>query len=168
MKAKSTPKKTNKVLAKATGKKKVKAKVKTQLKTRPKSKETTKPKATTQLRTQAALPAAKGNRIMSARKLEKIQPLGDRLFIEVQDHREKRTAGGLYIPDTVDTKDSYYEGIVLAVGTGRRGKRGKLVPMDVSVGDKVLFASYAGTSVEMNQKNYFFVNEDQVIGIKKS
>jgi chaperonin GroES len=100
--------------------------------------------------------------------LEKIQPLGDRLFVTVENAQEKRTAGGLYIPDTVNMNESYIEGRVLAVGSGRRDKKGKLKPMEVAVGDKVLFASYAGTSVELNQGKFFFVSEDQVIGIKKS
>lgn len=100
--------------------------------------------------------------------LEKIQPLGDRLFVTVENAQEKRTAGGLYIPDTVNMNESYIEGRVLAVGSGRRDKKGKLKPMEVAVGDKVLFATYAGTSVEMNQGKFFFVSEDQVIGIKKT
>ena len=107
------------------------------------------------------------NKSQASKTFEKVQPLGDRLFVEVQDVREKRTAGGLYIPDTVALNESYYEGIVRAVGSGRRSPRGKLMPMDVAVGDKVLFATYAGTAVEMNHQKYFFVNEDQVIGIKK-
>ncbi len=96
-----------------------------------------------------------------------VSPLEDRLFVEVQNQREKKTAGGLYIPDTVSVSEAYLEGHVLAAGPGRRNKRGQLRPLDVRVGDHVLFPQYAGTLLELEQRHFYFLSEEQILGVKK-
>lgn len=96
-----------------------------------------------------------------------VSPLEDRVFVEVANHREKKTAGGLYIPDTVSMEESYIEGKVLSVGPGKKDKKGRLRPLDVRIGDRVLFLQYAGTKIELEQRDFYFLSEDQVLGVKK-
>ena len=79
----------------------------------------------------------------------KFRPLHDRVLIEVLDSEEK-TAGGIIIPDTA--KEKPQEGKVVAVGSGARTEDGKIVPMDVKVGDLVLFGKWSGTEVKINGK----------------
>lgn len=96
-----------------------------------------------------------------------VSPLEDRLFVEVVNNAERKTAGGLYIPDSVSTSEAYLEGQVLAAGPGRRNKKGQLRPLDVRVGDQILFPQYAGTLVELEQRHFYFLSEEQILGVKK-
>lgn len=92
----------------------------------------------------------------------KIRPLSDRLVIEPQE-QESKTSGGILIPDTAD-KDKPIQGKVIAVGQGRYVD-GKLLPLQVKVGDKVLFGKYAGTNIKLSAKEYLVMREEDVMGI---
>ncbi len=92
----------------------------------------------------------------------KIKPLGDRLVVKPLEGEEK-TASGLILPETA--KEKPQEGEVLAVGPGRYDDKGKRVALDVSVGDIVLFAKYAGTEIKMRDEKYLILKESDVLGI---
>lgn len=94
-----------------------------------------------------------------------VTPLGDRLVVKVINS-ERITAGGLIIPDTVGSVAvGYLKAQVLAVGHGGKNKKGYLKPLDVKVGDMVLFAEYAGTKVSFNQEELQIIHESDVMGI---
>ena len=95
----------------------------------------------------------------------KFRPLHDRVLIEVLDSEEK-TAGGIIIPDTA--KEKPQEGEVVAVGPGAKNDAGKLSPMDVKVGDIVLFGKWSGTEVKIDNKEYSIMKESDIMGISKS
>ena len=92
----------------------------------------------------------------------KIRPLGDRVLVEPVE-REETIAGGLLLPETA--KEKPQQGDVLAAGEGRRDDNGKRIPMDVNVGDKVLFAKYAGTEIKLNGKKLLIMKESDILGI---
>ena len=92
----------------------------------------------------------------------KLVPLGDRLLVERLEAEEK-TAGGIVLPDTA--KEKPIQGKVIAVGEGRRTEDGKLVPMQVKKGDKILFGKYSGTEVKLGGEEYLIMKEDDVLGI---
>ena len=94
----------------------------------------------------------------------KFRPLHDRVLIEVLDSEEK-TAGGIIIPDTA--KEKPQEGEVVAVGPGSKNESGKLTPMDVKVGDIVLFGKWSGTEVKIDGKEYSIMKESDIMGISK-
>ena len=85
--------------------------------------------------------------------------------IEVLDSSEK-TAGGIIIPDTAQEKPQ--EGKVVAVGGGAKTEDGKLIPMDVKVGDKVLFGKWSGTEVKIDGKEYSIMKESDIMGISSA
>lgn len=94
-----------------------------------------------------------------------ITPLLDRLVVRVLNS-ERVSAGGLIIiPDTALMATGYLKAEVLAVGSGTKSKRGYLKPLDVKVGDKVLFAEYAGTKVKFNSEELHIIHEADVMGI---
>ncbi len=93
----------------------------------------------------------------------RIRPLGDRVVLKPAD-REEKTKGGIFLPDTA-SKERPMEGTVLAVGEGRRDDAGKLIPMMVSVGDKVLFAKYSGTEFKVDEVEYLILAEKDILGI---
>ena len=95
----------------------------------------------------------------------KFKPLHDRVLIEVLDSNEK-TAGGIIIPDTA--KEKPQEGEVVAVGPGSTNENGKLTPMDVKVGDIVLFGKWSGTEVKIDGKEYSIMKESDIMGVSKS
>ena len=92
----------------------------------------------------------------------KFRPLHDRVLIKVLDSEEK-TAGGIIIPDSA--KEKPQEGEVIAVGPGAKNEDGKLSPMDVKVGDIVLFGKWSGTEVKMNGADYLIMKESDIMGI---
>ena len=96
----------------------------------------------------------------------KFKPLHDRVLIEVLDSSEK-TAGGIIIPDTAQEKpqEKPQEGKVIAVGGGAKTEDGKLIPMDVKVGDKVLFGKWSGTEIKIDGKEYSIMKESDIMGI---
>jgi chaperonin GroES len=93
----------------------------------------------------------------------RIRPLADRVVIKPAD-REEKTKGGIFLPDTA-SKERPMEGTVLAVGEGRRDDSGKIVPMSVSVGDKVLFAKYSGTEFKIDDVEYLIMAEKDIMGV---
>ena len=92
----------------------------------------------------------------------KLKPLGDRLVVEPKE-REEMTASGLILPETA--KEKPQEGEVIAVGPGRRDDDGKRVKMDVSVGDRVLYAKYGGTEVKIDGQKLLILKESDVLAI---
>jgi chaperonin GroES len=92
-----------------------------------------------------------------------ISPLADRLIVQIQS-AEKITAGGLIIPDTAEISGNR-PALVLAVGPGLRNKNGRLLPLDVKVGDQVLIAEYAGDQVEILGHKVQILRETDVLGI---
>ncbi len=95
----------------------------------------------------------------------KFRPLHDRVLIKVLESEEK-TSGGIIIPDTA--KEKPQEGEVVAVGPGATNEAGKLAPMDVKVGDVVLFGKWSGTDVKIDGKEYSIMKESDIMGISKS
>jgi chaperonin GroES len=91
-----------------------------------------------------------------------IRPLRDRLIVERLEE-EAKTAGGLIIPDTA--KEKPQQGIVRAVGKGKVTEDGKVLPMDIKVGDKVLFGKYAGSEIKIDGKEYQIMREDDILGV---
>ncbi|HKK99812.1 MAG TPA: co-chaperone GroES [Desulfotignum sp.] len=91
-----------------------------------------------------------------------LRPLSDRILVQRVAEDEK-TKGGIIIPDTAKEKPA--EGKVVATGNGRMGEDGKLLPMDVKVGDRVLFSKYGGTDVKMDGEDYLILRQDDVLGI---
>jgi len=95
----------------------------------------------------------------------KFRPLHDRVLIKVLEGEEK-TAGGIIIPDTA--KEKPQEGEIVAIGSGARTEDGKIIPMDVKVGDKVLFGKWSGTEVKIDGVEYSIMKEADIMGISKS
>ncbi len=91
-----------------------------------------------------------------------VTALGDRVVIEPLSEGD-RTAGGIIIPGTAEEKPQ--RGRVLSVGSGLRGKKGKLRPLDVQVGDEVLYGKYAGTEVELSGRKLLILKESDIVGI---
>lgn len=92
----------------------------------------------------------------------KIRPLSDRIVVEPKE-TESKTAGGIVIPDTAD-KDKPIEGTVVAIGVGKYVD-GKIQPLQLKVGDTILFGKYAGTNVKLSGKEYLVMREEDVMGI---
>ncbi|MDI6744533.1 MAG: co-chaperone GroES [Thermodesulfovibrionales bacterium] len=92
----------------------------------------------------------------------KFKPLRDRVFVKYSSEEEK-TAGGLYIPDAA--KEKPQKGTVMAVGTGRITDDGKRQPMDVKVGDTILFDKYSGSKIKMDNEEYLIIREEDILGI---
>jgi chaperonin GroES len=92
----------------------------------------------------------------------KFRPLHDRLVIERID-AESKTAGGLIIPDTAQEKPQ--QGNVIAVGPGGRDESGKLIPIDVKVGNRILFGKWSGTEVKIDGVDYLIMKESEVMGV---
>ncbi|RDI39197.1 co-chaperone GroES [Aquicella lusitana] len=92
----------------------------------------------------------------------KIRPLSDRIVVEPKEN-ESKTAGGIVIPDTAD-KDKPMQGTVIAIGNGKYVD-GKMQPLQVKVGDKILFGKYAGTNFKFNEKEFLVMREEDVMGV---
>ena len=92
----------------------------------------------------------------------KLKPLGDRVVIKPSAAEEK-TAGGIILPDTV--KEKPVEGTIVAAGPGKVADDGKLVKLEVKVGDKVLYGKYSGTEVTINGEEYLIMRESDIFGI---
>ena len=90
------------------------------------------------------------------------KPLHDRVLVR-RVESDQKTAGGIIIPDTAQEKPM--EGEVLEIGSGARDETGKLVPLDVKKGDKILFGKWAGTEVKMNGEEYLIMKESDIMGI---
>ncbi len=92
----------------------------------------------------------------------KIRPLQDRLLVKRIDE-EETSKGGIIIPDTAKEKPS--EGKVLAVGNGKVNDDGKVTPLDVKKGDRVLFSKYGGTEIDIDGEEHLIIREDDVLGV---
>jgi chaperonin GroES len=92
----------------------------------------------------------------------KIRPLQDRIIVKRIDE-EETTKGGIIIPDTA--KEKPQEGKVIAVGKGKVQENGKVQPLDVKKGDRVLFSKYAGTEVNIEGDEHLIIREDDVLGV---
>jgi chaperonin GroES len=92
----------------------------------------------------------------------KFRPLHDRVVVKRIDAEEK-SAGGIIIPDTAKEKPS--QGEVVAVGPGGRDETGKLIPIDIKVGDKVLFGKWSGTEVKIDGQDLLIMKESDVMGV---
>ncbi|HLB41249.1 MAG TPA: co-chaperone GroES [Gammaproteobacteria bacterium] len=92
----------------------------------------------------------------------KIRLLADRVAVEAKE-METKTAGGIVLPETAD-KDKPMEGIVAFAGNGKY-LDGKLQPLQIKVGDKVLFGKYAGTNIKIGEKEYLVMREEDVMGV---
>jgi chaperonin GroES len=92
----------------------------------------------------------------------KFRPLHDRVLVRRLEQEEK-TAGGIIIPDTA--KEKPMEGEVIAVGAGARGEDGKLQPLDVKAGDRILFGKWSGSEVKIDGKELIIMKESDVLGI---
>ena len=94
----------------------------------------------------------------------KIKPLGDRILILGMD-KEKKTKGGILIPDTA--KEKPQEGKVIAVGSGKMNEKGKRVPLDVKKGDRVLFGKYAGNEIKIDGVEHLIMREDDILAVQE-
>ena len=91
-----------------------------------------------------------------------LRPLSDRILVE-RIQEDEKTKGGIIIPDTAKEKPA--EGKIVATGNGRMGEDGKLLPMDVKVGDRVLFSKYGGTDVKIDGTDYLIMRQDDILGV---
>ena len=92
-----------------------------------------------------------------------IRPLYDRLVVKRLDEETEKTASGLFIPDSA--KEKPQQGEVVAVGQGKRNDDGKLIPLDVKAGDRILFGKYSGSDIKMDGNEYLIMREDEVLGV---
>jgi chaperonin GroES len=92
----------------------------------------------------------------------KLRPLQDRIIVKRLEE-ETMTAGGIFIPETA--KEKPQKGEVIAVGKGKKTEDGKVIPVDVKKGDKVLFGKYAGTEIKIEGEEFLIMREDDILGI---
>ncbi len=92
----------------------------------------------------------------------KIRPLQDRVIVKRLEEEEK-TKGGIIIPDTA--KEKPQEGKVVAVGKGKVNEDGKVIPLDVKAGDRILFGKYSGTEVKIEGEEHLIMREDDILGV---
>ena len=92
----------------------------------------------------------------------KFRPLHDRVVVR-RIESDERTAGGIIIPDTA--KEKPQEGEIIAVGPGARDESGKLVPLDVKAGDRILFGKWSGTEVKIDGQDYLIMKESDIMGV---
>ena len=91
-----------------------------------------------------------------------LRPLHDRILVERIESEEK-TSGGIILPDSA--KEKPQQGKVIAVGAGKKADDGKLLPMDVKVGDRILFGKYSGSEIKIEGIEYLIMREDDVLGV---
>jgi chaperonin GroES len=91
-----------------------------------------------------------------------VRPLRDRILVKRLEEEEQRV-GGIIIPDTAKEKPQQGKGV--AAGTGRLTDEGKILPLDVKAGDRILFGKYSGTEIKLDGEEYLIVREDEVLGI---
>ncbi|HET9462397.1 MAG TPA: co-chaperone GroES [Thiobacillus sp.] len=92
----------------------------------------------------------------------KIRPLHDRVIVKRMEE-ERKTASGIVIPDTATEKPD--QGEIVAVGAGKKDDQGKLIPLDVKVGDRVLFGKYAGQTVKVEGDELLVMREEDIMGV---
>jgi chaperonin GroES len=91
-----------------------------------------------------------------------LRPLGDRILVK-RVKEEERTKGGIIIPDTA--KEKPQEGKIVAVGKGKYDEHGKLIPIEVKAGDKILFGKYSGSEFKLEGEDLLILREDDILGI---
>jgi chaperonin GroES len=91
-----------------------------------------------------------------------LKPLGDKIVVKVLT-REEKTKGGIVLPDTAKEKPT--EGEVIAIGTGKVLENGQKLPLEVKVGDRIIYSKYAGTEVKVNDEEYVIFSERDVLAI---
>ena len=89
------------------------------------------------------------------------KPLGNRVVVQASDEDEQVSSGGIYIPDTA--KEKPQEGTVIAVGPGKLADDGKRIPMEVAMGDTVIYSKYAGTEYKEGDTEYLVLREDDIL-----
>lgn len=124
--------------------------------------------------TKAAKPAMKKTTIKPAAAVKPskgradyadfVTPLDDRVLVRLKG-ADRMTAGGLFIPDTVSDVSGNFEGTVVAVGRGRRDKKGRVRPMDLRLGDRVVFGQYAGSKIRLMDEELVLLRESEVMGV---
>ncbi len=92
----------------------------------------------------------------------KLRPMQDRIIVK-RVEEETKTAGGIFIPETA--KEKPQQGEVIAVGKGKVTEDGKVLPLDVKAGDRVLFGKYAGTEVKLEGEEFLIMREDDILGV---
>ncbi len=92
----------------------------------------------------------------------KVKPLYDRVLVKRVEEKEQKR-GNIIIPDTA--KEKPMEGKVIAVGSGKLNDDGKRIPLEVKVGDRILFGKYAGTEIKIDDEEHVILREDEVLGI---
>lgn len=175
-----------KVAAKKNSKKAVKKAAKTSKKAQPAKKSAAKATAKTKIKATAKSPkkskvakksaaksvakkttktlAKSASSVAQKHPREMLTPLDDRLVVKTSGV-EKKTPGGLFIPDTVTESSANLQGIVAAVGRGHLSKKGKLRSMDVKPGDQVMFSPYAGSKVQFNGEDFVILRETDILGV---
>lgn len=93
----------------------------------------------------------------------KLEPLGDRVIVKPVE-KEEKTKSGIYLPDTA--KEKPQEGEVVAVGPGKKTEEGTVIPMDVAVGDIVVFAKYGGTEIKVDDEEFMILRESDILARK--
>lgn len=94
----------------------------------------------------------------------KIQPLGDRVLVRPVEQKEVKKSG-IIIPDTA--KEKPQEGKVVACGKGKSSEDGKLLPMEVKAGDRILYGKYSGTEIRIDDEDHLIMHQDDILGILK-
>ena len=93
----------------------------------------------------------------------KIRPLQDRVIVKRLEEAIEKTKGGIIIPDTA--KEKPQQGKVIAVGKGKVNDEGKITPLDVKVGDKVLFGKYSGSEIKLDGEEHLIMREEDILGV---
>jgi chaperonin GroES len=92
----------------------------------------------------------------------KLRPMQDRIIVK-RIEEEAKTAGGIFIPETA--KEKPQKGEIVAAGNGKKTEDGKVIALDVKVGDKVLFGKYAGTEIKIEGEEFLIMREDDILGV---
>jgi chaperonin GroES len=92
-----------------------------------------------------------------------IRPLHDRIVVKRIEEDNEKTASGLFIPDSA--KEKPQQGEVVSVGNGKKGEDGKVIPLDVKAGDRILFGKYSGSDIKLDGNEYLIMREDEVLGV---
>ncbi len=93
----------------------------------------------------------------------RIRPLADRLIVKRVEEQEQKSTGGIIIPDTAREKPQ--EGKVVAVGRGKLNDDGKVIPLDVKAGDRILFGKYSGSEIKIDGEEHLILREEDVLGV---
>ena len=93
----------------------------------------------------------------------KVRPLADRVLVKRLDEEVEKSKGGIIIPDTA--KEKPQQGKIIAVGKGRKNEDGSVVPLDVKVGDRILFGKYAGSEIKVDGEEHLIMREEDILGV---